>query len=125
MQEKHRNKWCLKQGEHLGGVGVGLDVLHHGGDMSLLIDEEGGTDDAHAYLAAALLFLPYTVGIDGDTVGIGEKDEGKVVFLRKFLMRGSAVTADTDDNGILFPEAAVCGGKGEACRVQPGVLSLG
>ena len=108
----------------LGGVGVGFDTLHGGGDAALLIDEEGGAHDTHAHLAAALLFLPYAVGIDGDAVWIGEENKGKIIFFGKFCVRGRAVTADTDDNGILFTEAAVCGGKGAGLPGAAGVVVL-
>ena len=71
----------------LGRVGIGLDLFHHMCDDAVLVDDKGGAHDTKVDLAVELLFLPDAKGLDGHTVGVGEKNEGQGGEFRRDLQR--------------------------------------
>ena len=115
----------LQKGQHVGGVGVRLYLRHDALDAALLVNEEGGAHHAHRGFAVQLLFLPHAVGFYGLPFRVGKQQERQAVLFCEFLVRGLGILAYAITTAFRFWNSSQAAAKAQACRVQPGVLSLG
>ena len=51
--------------QNLGSIGIGLHLGHYLLNEPILINNESGPYNAHAYLAVQLLLLPHAVRLNG------------------------------------------------------------
>ena len=80
-------------------------------DISLFINNIGGTHHAHTDLSVKLLFLPDVICLDCLQLRVGQQDEGQIVFLRKFLMGSCTILADADHHNVLLFKLFIGRGK--------------
>src|SRR5579883_1822630 len=77
-----------------GDLHLAPDAAHH----ALLVDEVGCTLDSHIFPAIHALLDPDAVALADFALGVGGKDERKLVLLLEFVVRGYAVLRDADDH---------------------------
>jgi putative polyketide hydroxylase len=85
-----RRSWC-ELGEDGGGVAVGVDVVPGAFDLALLVEEEGGAQDADRGAAVAGLLAPGAPGVHDGVVGVGEQGEAQAVLVAEALVAGGVV----------------------------------
>lgn len=90
--------------QDLRRVGVRLDLEHNLLNHAVFVNDKCGAHHAHTHLAVILFLLPYTVGLDGGQLRVGEQDKRQAMFLREFLMGGHGVLTDADHHCIDFLE---------------------
>ena len=59
-------------------------------DLALLVDEEGGADDAHVLAAVVDLLAPHAVLLGDGVIGVGEQGEAERVLVVELLLLGRA-----------------------------------
>lgn len=107
---------------HVGGC---FDFTVFFYEISFFIDDEGGSFDAHVFLAVHALFLKDAVKVDDDFIGIREKREVEFVLVPEVAVLLDGVAADAKDDVAEFSKSARCVRKACASSVQPEVLSFG
>jgi hypothetical protein len=77
-------------------VAVGLDVVPGAFHAALLVEEEGGAQDADRGAAVASLLAPGAPGVHDGVVGVGEEGEPQPVLVAEALVAGRVVGGDAD-----------------------------
>ena len=83
-------------GEDAGGVAVGLDVVPGPFDPAVLVEEEGGAQDADRGAAVAGLLPPGAPAVHDGVVGVGQEGEAQAVLVAEPLVAGGVVGGDAD-----------------------------
>ena len=109
---------------HVGGC---FDFAVFFYEISFFIDDEGGSFDAHVFLAVHALFLEDAVKVDDDFIGIREKREVEFVLVPEVAVLLDGVAADAKDDvaeilevGKVRPEGLCfeCAAGGIVLRVE-------
>src|SRR5215208_3990718 len=96
---------ALELGEDAGGVAVRLDVVPGAFDAAVLVEEEGGAQDADRLAAVGGLLAPGAPGLHDGVVGVGEEGEAQAVLAAEALVAGGVVGGDADHGDAGGPEA--------------------
>ena len=107
-------------------MALGADTVLDIGQVTLLVDNESGTDYAHFRYTIFFLRLPYFIAIADFPTGIGQQLQVEAVFFDKGTMRITTVFTHPNDHGIQSVKTICQRGKlvgldGAAGRVILGV----
>src|SRR2546428_2947290 len=96
---------ALHQVVDLGGVAARLDVVGGMADDALLVDDEGGADQAFAPRPVlALLFLQYAVHPAHLALGIGEQRDGDAVLVAEIGVREAVIARHAKAHAVELAE---------------------
>lgn len=79
-------------------MGRGLDFSVFFDQISFLIDDEGGTLNAHVFPAVHALFLQHAVKVHHFFFSIGKEREIQLIFIPEISVLLHRVPAHTDDS---------------------------